>query len=249
MEKILRRVAREDVLLSVLSTSSLDRIRAERGQIEQVVMNLVVNARDAMPAGGKIMIETANVLLDEAYARETPGAKAGPHVMVSVTDTGSGMDRTTRTRIFEPFFTTKETGKGSGLGLATVLGIVRRYRGSIWVYSELGRGSTFKIFLPELRRRCGRDDAILDPSPRPVHAAPAASALARRLGEERGRRVRRLSRVSARGLVAARAAFAARGTGPRIRAGARAPRARSVRPIHRHARRGRGRGCNPTPRP
>jgi CheY-like chemotaxis protein len=163
---MLRRLLRESLDLTATIEPNLWPIKADPGQLEQILMNLVVNARDAMTNGGQVTITVRNVELDDLHAELHFGMTPGAHVLLEVSDTGAGMDQATKERIFEPFFTTKEAGKGTGLGLATVFGIVQSLAGSIWVFSEPGRGTTFKIYLP----RTGDDVE-------PVMALPPATRL------------------------------------------------------------------------
>ena len=170
MGKLLPRLIGEDIELILRPHPALGAIRADASQMEQVLMNLAVNARDAMPGGGKLLIETRNCEIDQSYTLTHPLMKPGSYVLLDVTDTGTGMDEATQAHIFEPFFTTKEKGKGTGLGLATVYGIVKQSGGFIWVYSEIGKGTSFKIYLPSVDEKQAQAGA-----PKPVAELPPGS--------------------------------------------------------------------------
>ena len=193
LQKILRRVIGEDIELTITLAPDLESVRADVGQLEQVLMNLVVNARDAMPTGGRLTVETANVEHDPEYARDREAAAVRRFAMLAVTDTGCGMDEATKARIFEPFFTTKDVGKGTGLGLATVYGIVKQAGGFIWVYSEPGQGTSFKIYLPAVDATAeGTTAASTTPAPRGtetvllVEDAAAVRAVTKQMLERQG---------------------------------------------------------------
>ena len=192
LEKMLRRVIGEDIDLGTDLQPRLGCVRADPGQIEQVVMNLAVNARDAMPQGGKLTIETNDAWLDEEYARQHAGVRPGPYVLLAVSDTGHGMTPEVKAHIFEPFFTTKEKGKGTGLGLATVFGIVQQAGGHVAVYSEPGVGTSFKVYLPRI------DDAASPAMSRPgLQAAPKGTETVLLVEDEEA--VRSLTRIVLQG--------------------------------------------------
>ena len=195
VEKLLRRVIGEDIALATRLDPDLGRIHADPGQLERVLMNLAVNARDAMPGGGTLLVETANVKLDEHFAQtHLGGVQPGPFVRLAVSDTGTGMDAETLAHVFEPFYTTKEQGEGTGLGLATVYGIVKQSGGSVWAYSEPGLGTTIKIYLPRVELPAD-STTVAAPAVEPVRATgtillvedePLLRKLARRILEMRG---------------------------------------------------------------
>jgi PAS domain S-box-containing protein len=198
MRAMLGRIIGEDVKVVVRLDPAPALVKADRGQLDQIMMNLAVNARDAMPQGGTLTIETSHVELDENYARTHLPARLGPHVALTITDTGTGMTEEVQARLFEPFFTTKELGKGTGLGLATVHGIVARSGGTIGVYSEVGKGTSFNVYFPEVGAPEVGPEAAASPVPGPragghtvlvVEDAPEIRDLARRLLERQGYRV------------------------------------------------------------
>lgn len=195
--KMLRRLIGEDIELITVLHSSLGQVKADPSQIDQIILNLAVNARDALPHGGKLIIETANVELDDAYARRHIGVQPGRYVMLAVSDNGTGMSPEIQRHIFEPFYTTKAVDKGTGLGLSTVYGVVKQSGGNIWVYSEVGKGTTFKIYLPRIERAVELKVAIADSSDAPrgtetillVEDEELVRNLARTILEERGYRI------------------------------------------------------------
>ncbi len=194
MDRLLRRVIGEDVELEVRLAPELDYVKADPGQIEQVLINLAVNARDAMPDGGKLILETRNLTLDAAFAQQHIGMEPGTYVLLEISDTGVGMDAETQRQIFEPFFTTKEAGRGTGLGLATCYGIIKQHGGWIVLYSEVGGGSTFKIYLPRVTAPTALPLRHEDPAATPhgsetillAEDEPAVRTLASRVLRERG---------------------------------------------------------------
>ena len=174
-EKLLRPLVGQDIELVTVLDPSLGRVKVDPDQFEQVIMNLALNARDAMPEGGKLLIETSNVSLDQAYEGRLEGMPSGPCVMLSVSDTGVGIEPEARAHIFEPFFTTKERGRGTGLGLSTVYGIVKQSGGHIWVYSDRGKGAIFKVYLP--RVGAALHAPLADPAPAPTVSVPGTETI------------------------------------------------------------------------
>ena len=195
LEPMLRRLIGDDVQVVLRLDDAIGRVKADRSQVEQVLINLIVNARDAMPSGGTVSIETANVELSDSYSRRRPVVAPGKYVMIAVSDTGEGMDEETQSRIFEPFFTTKPAGKGTGLGLSTVYGIVKQSSGYIWVYSEPRMGTTFKVYLPVMEAEemsvAAAEQAVRKPTLGSetvllVEDEPSVRSIARRILERNG---------------------------------------------------------------
>jgi PAS domain S-box-containing protein len=193
LDQLLRRLMGENIEMKTFVSKNVGAIKADPGQIEQVIMNLVVNARDALPNGGRIVIETSNVDLDSTYTLDHAAVRPGPYVLLAVTDTGIGMTADTVAHIFEPFYTTKESGQGTGLGLSTVYGIVKQSGGYIWVYSEVGKGTTFKVYLPQVKDAVQVSPAPAAPTTRKGHETillvedePAVRELTQMVLSERG---------------------------------------------------------------